>query len=149
MHWSSYEVFSVLSGAILIIGSMIAPAMKAKDRFWCFAGGLVFIGLAVWSGRATSGTFYFPVQIFIIPPAAVIWLLVKFFSAGSRKTTVPTPLRVASTLSPSAPSATPSAEYRVCVTSSCDDSGRPTSTDYCTRCGNLTQPSGRHAAIGP
>jgi len=75
MNWDGYTVFSVLSGAVLLIGVLAARGLSAKDRLWGFIGGAFFIGYGLYVAGQTSGTFFFPVWIFIIPPAAVIYLV--------------------------------------------------------------------------
>jgi len=82
MHWSAYEVFSVISGIILILGSLL-PRIRFKDRFWAVVGGVALIAYAIYTGHQISGTYTFPVAIFVIPFAAVIWLLVRAFGKRS------------------------------------------------------------------
>jgi uncharacterized membrane protein HdeD (DUF308 family) len=73
-HWTAYEVFTLISGIVLIIAAVV-PGMAAKNRFWATVGGAVCIGYAFYVANQTSGTFYFPVQIFVIPPAAAIYAI--------------------------------------------------------------------------
>ncbi|MGI5174967.1 hypothetical protein ACQEVZ_01345 [Dactylosporangium sp. CA-152071] len=82
MHWSAYEVFSVLSG-IVLIGLALVPSMKAKDRAWSALGGIAFAGYGFYVAGQDSGTWTFPVVIFVIPFAAVLYLLVAKFGKGS------------------------------------------------------------------
>jgi uncharacterized membrane protein (DUF2068 family) len=82
MHWSAYEVFSVISGVILIAGSLL-PRIRVRDRFWAVACGAGLIAYAIYTGHQISGTYTFPVVIFIIPFVAVIWLLARAFGKRS------------------------------------------------------------------
>jgi hypothetical protein len=74
MHWSAYEIFSVISG-IALIALAFAPAGKASTRMWCGIGGVGFIVYAIYVASQTSGTYYFPVWIFVIPGLAVLQLV--------------------------------------------------------------------------
>jgi hypothetical protein len=77
-QWSAYEIFSVLSG-IVLIGAAFIPGLTVKDRAYAVMGGGFFVGYGWYVAHQTSGTFEFPVMIFVIPAAAVIYLLVKVF----------------------------------------------------------------------
>lgn len=72
MSWSLYEVFAVLSGIAMVLLSA-APGLKSKDRAWYLIGGLVFAAYGVFVATQSTGTFYFPIWIFLIPPVAVIY----------------------------------------------------------------------------
>jgi hypothetical protein len=74
MHWSAYEVFSVLSGVAMVLLAIL-PNMSGIGRSWAFAGGVLFIGYGIYVAKQTSGTFVFPVWIFVIPFVAVIYLI--------------------------------------------------------------------------
>ena len=77
MNWNGYTVFSVISGVILVIASLVARDVKAKDRFYGIVGGGAFIGYGIFVANQTSGTFFFPIWIFIIPVIAIVYLLVQ------------------------------------------------------------------------
>jgi hypothetical protein len=81
-HWSAYEIFAVLSG-IILIGAAFAPGMSFKNRAWAVLGGIAFICYGWYVAHQTTGTFSFPVIIFLIPPGAVIYLLVKAYGHTS------------------------------------------------------------------
>ncbi|HEU5354988.1 MAG TPA: hypothetical protein VFU65_11025 [Actinocrinis sp.] len=82
MHWSAYEVFSVISGVILIIAAFL-PHLGFRDRFWAAVGGAGLIAYAIYTGHQIEGTYTFPVIIFVIPFAAAIWLLSRAFGKNS------------------------------------------------------------------
>jgi hypothetical protein len=82
MHWSGYEIFSLISGAICLLGAFTAPA-RPKDRLSLGVSGLFFIGYGIYVARQTSGTYYFPVAIFLLPVVALIWLVLLFVSSGN------------------------------------------------------------------
>lgn len=82
MHWTAYEVFSVISGIILVVGSLL-PRIRVRDRVGAVVGGGALIGYAIYTGHQISGTYSFPVAIFVIPFAAVIWLLTQAFGKRS------------------------------------------------------------------
>lgn len=82
MHWSGYEVFSVLSGLVLLAAAF-APRLAPKDRGWAVFGGLFFVGYGVYVANQTSGTFGFPVIIFIIPFLAAGYLLFSVARRGA------------------------------------------------------------------
>ncbi|GAA1791509.1 hypothetical protein HC028_01065 [Planosporangium flavigriseum] len=75
MHWGAYEVFSVLSGLAMVVLAVV-PGIKAKDRMWALIAGALYIGYGIYVAKQTSGTFVFPVWIFIIPFGVVIYLIV-------------------------------------------------------------------------
>ena len=81
MHWGVYEVFSVISGIVLLVCGLLLPDVGVKDRAWSVIGGAVMLVYGVYVARQTSGTYTFPVIIFLIPPGAVIYLLVAAFGA--------------------------------------------------------------------
>ena len=70
MHWSAYEVFSVISGVLLIAGAMLpgAPA-----RLGLFLVGAVLIGYGIVVANQSSGFWIFPIWIFIVPPGALLY----------------------------------------------------------------------------
>ncbi|WIY06724.1 hypothetical protein QRX60_23795 [Amycolatopsis mongoliensis] len=84
MNWSAYEVFSLLSGVVMI-GVACAPKVKASERFWALVSGAFLIGYAIYVANQTSGTFSFPWIIFVIPFAAAGYLVVQALSR-SRET---------------------------------------------------------------
>ncbi|MGC4981791.1 MULTISPECIES: hypothetical protein [unclassified Streptomyces] len=77
-HWSAYEIFAVLSG-IILIGAAFVPGISFKNRVRAALGGVFLACYGWYVAHRTTGTFQFPVVIFLIPPAAVIYLLVKAF----------------------------------------------------------------------
>ncbi|MFF4540478.1 hypothetical protein [Streptomyces aureus] len=77
-HWSAYEIFAVLSG-IILVGAAFAPGLSVKNRAGAVLGGVFLTCYGWYVAHQTTGTFQFPVVIFLIPPGAVIYLLVKAF----------------------------------------------------------------------
>jgi uncharacterized membrane protein len=73
---SAYEVFSLLSGVVMV-GVAFAPKIKASERFWAVVSGVLLIGYAIYVANQTSGTFSFPWIIFVIPFAAAGYLVVQ------------------------------------------------------------------------
>jgi hypothetical protein len=71
MRWSAYEIFSILSGLSLIVLAFTSlpgdPARLSKDRVGGFVSGVAFVGYGWYTGHQTSGTFFFPIWIFVIP----------------------------------------------------------------------------------
>lgn len=81
MHWGVYEVFSVLSGVVLLVCGLMLPNVTVKDRAWSVIGGAFLLVYGVYVAKQTSGTYYFPVGVFIIPAGAVVYLLAAAFGA--------------------------------------------------------------------
>jgi hypothetical protein len=84
VHWSAYEVFSILSG-IVLIGLAFTPDEKASNRFWCGIGGIGFIAYAFYVAAQTSGTFYFPVWIFVVPVIGAIRAAMLLTSSNAHR----------------------------------------------------------------
>lgn len=74
MDWGPYEVFSVISGLVLI-GMAFASRLEAANRFFAVLGGAFFVGYGFYVAGQTSGTFEFPVMIFVIPVVGAIYLI--------------------------------------------------------------------------
>ena len=75
MHWGTYEVFSVLSGSVWMICGLFIPRQPVKERLWAILGGAFFIGYGVYVARQTSGTYEFPIEIFVLPFLGLIYLV--------------------------------------------------------------------------
>jgi hypothetical protein len=88
MQWSVYEIFSVLSGLSLIVLAFTPlsgePTRLSKDRVSGFVGGVAFIGYGWYTGHQTSGTFFFPIWIFVIPFGAVGVVVVSAISRSGK-----------------------------------------------------------------
>ena len=76
MHWSAYEIFSVLTGVTCVIVGVF-PGVPAKDRLWGFAGGVVFIGYGLYVAGQDSGTYFFPIWIFVVPFAGIAFAIIR------------------------------------------------------------------------
>jgi hypothetical protein len=83
MSWSSYEVFSVLSGVAMLAFALV-PDLSAKDRLYAVAGGVLFVGFGFYVAAQSSGTYYFPMQIFFIPFLVIGMLCYKIYKARTR-----------------------------------------------------------------
>lgn len=84
MHWGSYEVFSVLSGVTLFICALL-PRMRGKDRAWALLGAALFVGYGIYVANQSTGTWYFPVWIFVIPFAGGAYLVYRVVRAAAGK----------------------------------------------------------------
>jgi uncharacterized membrane protein HdeD (DUF308 family) len=84
MHWSAYETFSVISGVIMVIAAL-SPLLKVKDRVWSLVGGIVLVIYGFYVANQTSGTYYFPVQIFLIPFLAIGYLVVEMVRSSQQR----------------------------------------------------------------
>ena len=62
----AYEIFSILSGIVLLVGAVL-PGLRPRERATTALGGILFIGYAIYVFNQTSGTFYFPAFIFVLP----------------------------------------------------------------------------------
>jgi hypothetical protein len=83
MHWDAYTVFSVLSGVVLV-ATAFAPGASAKDRLYALAGGAFFIAYGIYAAAQTTGTFVFPIWIFVIPFAAIAYFVFNAMAKGSQ-----------------------------------------------------------------
>jgi peptidoglycan/LPS O-acetylase OafA/YrhL len=83
MHWSAYETFSVISGLVLL-GIALLPETSAKDRFWTLIGGVGFVAYAFYVAAQDSGTYYFPVAVFVLPFAVAILMGAKALDRRQR-----------------------------------------------------------------
>lgn len=75
MTWDTYTVFTLLSG-IALLAMAAAPGLGARDRLWSVLGGVAFGAYAFYVAHQTSGTYYFPVWVFVVPVGAVIYLAI-------------------------------------------------------------------------
>lgn len=83
MHWSAYEVFSVISGVLLLgATTMIEPG---RDRMWLFLSGVVFVGYGIYVASQDSGVYFFSPLIFVIPVGAAIWAGVMIYGSGGER----------------------------------------------------------------
>jgi hypothetical protein len=83
-HWDGYTVFSVLSGALLVLMTF-APGLKPGSRV-----GYLFVGIAmgaygIYVANQTSGTYYFPVYIFLVPVIAIVTFFKAIGSTPARR----------------------------------------------------------------
>jgi hypothetical protein len=89
VDWGAYEVFSVISGVVLVVGALL-PGVRAKDRVWLFLGGVFFIAYGIYVASRTSGTWVFPVWIFVIPFGGVAYFIYRLVEFAREKQQSPT-----------------------------------------------------------
>jgi hypothetical protein len=82
VHWDVYTVFAVLSGVVAMLGGL-AFASRPRDRLWGVLGGAALIAYGVYVAGQTSGTYYFPVQMFVIAPVGVAALVWHWFTTSA------------------------------------------------------------------
>jgi hypothetical protein len=75
VDWGAYEVFSVISGAVFLIGVFV-PELSAKERLGNFAVGAGLVAYGIFVASRTSGMWLFPIWIFVIPFAGAIFGIV-------------------------------------------------------------------------
>jgi hypothetical protein len=90
MNWNAYTVCSVISGLVLILVGLAARGVSPKDRLYAVVGGAIFGGYGLYVAKQTSGTFFFPVWIFIIPVVGIVYLVVTASGASRPRPTSPT-----------------------------------------------------------
>ena len=66
MNWDVYTTFSLISG-LLTMAAAALPNLKASERAGLVLSGLVFGGYGVFVATRSSGTYLFPVWIFLAP----------------------------------------------------------------------------------
>jgi hypothetical protein len=71
MHWDIYTGAAVISGATLILLAVFGGDSAAK-RMLGLAAGFAFMGYGVYVASQASGTYYFPVVMFLIPLAGIV-----------------------------------------------------------------------------
>jgi hypothetical protein len=75
MHWDAYTTFSVLSGIALAACALFARGLSINERLGSVGFGAAFFIYGIWVGHQDSGTYLFPIWVFVIPFAAVIYLV--------------------------------------------------------------------------
>jgi hypothetical protein len=91
VNWETHTVLAVLCGVVLV-GAAFLPGQAMKNRVYSFVGGIVIAWYGVYVAQQTTGTYYFPVQIFFLPPLLVGYAVVKFVQA--RKPSAPRAERI-------------------------------------------------------
>lgn len=66
MQWDVYTVFSVVSG-IAMFAMAFAPWVSGKERVWAVVAGALLTVFGFFVAAQDSGTWSFPVGIFVIP----------------------------------------------------------------------------------
>jgi len=108
MHWGAYEVFSVLAGVVLVICAFL-PGLSAGSRLGALAVGIGFAVYGVYVASKSSGVYYFPVWIFVIPFLGVLYIVGAIVSRAGESTHARPPVArpAASPLQVSSPPAVP------------------------------------------
>lgn len=86
MHWGAYEILSMLSGALLVLGAGFASALSTAGRLGCALAGVAIGGYGVYVAQQTTGTYVFSTWIFVIPAGAFVVLVMGWWEANSRRT---------------------------------------------------------------
>jgi hypothetical protein len=83
-HWDGYTVFSVISGVILVLMNF-TPGLKPGIRITCLVVGIAMAAYGIYVANQTSGTFFFPVYIFVVPVIAVAAVFKAFAGNSNRR----------------------------------------------------------------
>jgi hypothetical protein len=83
--WDGYTVFSVIAGISLVILAFL-PDQKPGNRVINGVVGLGYVVYGVWAAQQTSGTYFFPVAIFVIPFAVGIKAISGLVMASNQRT---------------------------------------------------------------
>jgi hypothetical protein len=75
MHWDGYTVCSVISGIIVVLTAIVGQGLSVQDRLYGLMGGGFFAAYGVFVASQHSGTFLFPIWIFVLPIGAIIYLV--------------------------------------------------------------------------
>jgi hypothetical protein len=75
MHWDGYTVCSVISGIIVVLAATAGQGLSIQDRLYGLMGGGFFAAYGVFVASQHSGTFLFPIWIFLLPVGAIIYLV--------------------------------------------------------------------------
>ena len=75
MNWDGYTIFSLLSGLVLLLLAIIGRDLDTKDRAYGLVGGVFFGGYGIYVANQTTGTYFFPVWIFLLPFLGAGYLL--------------------------------------------------------------------------
>jgi hypothetical protein len=87
MHWDIYTGAAVVSGAVLILLAAFGGNTASK-RLLGLVVGFAFVAYGVYVANQTSGTYYFPIVMFLIPLSGIVHFG-KALLARSRGTAQP------------------------------------------------------------
>jgi hypothetical protein len=82
-HWDGYTVFSVISGVLLVLMALV-PGEKPGTRVGFFLGGIAMGAYGIYVANQTSGTYYFPVYVFLVPIIAVAYFIKNLAGSNGR-----------------------------------------------------------------
>lgn len=71
MHWDIYTAAAVISGAILVALAVFGGDSSAR-RLLGLVAGLALMAYGVYVANQTSGTYYFPIVIFVVPVMGIL-----------------------------------------------------------------------------
>jgi hypothetical protein len=81
--WNGYTVFSVIAGISLLISAFL-PDQSPGQRIVIGIIGVAFAGYGIWTAQQTTGTYVFPVEIFVIPFVVGIKVISNMVRASNR-----------------------------------------------------------------
>jgi len=84
-HWTGYTVFSVISGVLLVLMTF-APGLKPGTRAAYLLGGIALAAYGIYAANQTTGTYYFPVYIFLVPVLAIVTFFKAIGGASATRT---------------------------------------------------------------
>lgn len=71
MDWSGYEVWTLISGIVVLGVGLFGASLEGRERFTWAGIGMFCIVYAFYVASRTTGAYYFSVYIFAAPVAAV------------------------------------------------------------------------------
>jgi uncharacterized membrane protein len=84
MHWDLYTTFAVIGGVVLVAAGVLGGE-PPKEKLLSIAVGIGMAGYGIFVSTRTSGTWPFPIAVFVIPFALVakaIWAAIKKSNDG-------------------------------------------------------------------
>jgi hypothetical protein len=84
MHWDGYTVCSVISGAMVVLAAIVGQGLSVQDRLYGLVGGGFFAAYGVFVASQDSGTFLFPIWIFVLPVGVTVYLVASIVAPGKK-----------------------------------------------------------------
>lgn len=85
MHWDFYTIAAVASGATLILLGLFGGD-SASRRGLGLVAGAALIGYGYYVASQTSGTYYFPIFLFVIPVVGIVHFAKSLAARGRGQT---------------------------------------------------------------
>src|SRR5579862_8582420 len=82
MHWDAYTICSVASGATLVVLA-VAGVGSTRERMVSLVAGLAFAAYGIYVAKQTSGTYFFPIYIFVLPIIGIVNLISRLLGKGA------------------------------------------------------------------